>query len=152
MGFMKRSMQVPTLPSVIDCQVHSVQNFREKDRGNLFIVENCEIQRVFWIEGVPKTAKRGEHALRFTTQHFVAIQGAASLTLEDGKGESETIRLDHPVLMVTVPPMVFRTLSNFTEDAVIMAVCDRKFDINEYVERLEWEQLVLEKETSRLPV
>ena len=109
--------------------------FYDKLRGNLYVVEDKaigEIHRVFWISNVPRGGVRGEHSLKNTVQHFVAVAGQVTLYLA-GSTDRESIDLDSPDVMVSVAPDVWRSLTDFSDDAVVMVLCSHNYDAEEYV-------------------
>lgn len=129
-----------TTPSLDDCKFRRIKSFDGTEEGCLYVIEDeaiGPIRRIFWLRGMSPTTRRGGHALLFTTQHFVAMAGSATLKLDDGK-RSELFSLDKSDMLVTVPPMIFRTVFNFAEDAVIAVLCDFHYDEQEYLERDIW--------------
>lgn len=133
---------MPTKLSSIDlCDVAPVSLFID-ERGSLSVHQTARFRRfrrAFWLHSVPMGTSRGNHSLRKTTQTFIAIQGSVVITLEDAEGDYCKIDLRAQDDAVIVPPNIWRTLDSFSEDAIIMVLCDTPFDESEYVEnKITW--------------
>ena len=122
-----------------DSVVNHIAQFEGDGRGVLSVIEG-PYMRAFWLTHVPYFAERGDHAVRRTTQTFICIQGTARLTVEDMEGE-EYIALNDPQLAVQVPPLVWRKIHRCSADAVILVLCDRIYDADEYMkDKKAWKQ------------
>ena len=135
---------MPTKSSSIDlCDAVPVLSF-EDERGVLSVHQTKRyrrFRRIFWLHHVPAGTSRGNHALRKTTQTLIVIQGTARLKLEDTAGNVCIMDLYDQGDAVIVPPLVWRTLDLFSEDAIIMVLCDLAFDKSEYIEnRSAWKE------------
>ena len=135
---------MPTKLSSIDlCDVVPVSSF-EDERGVLSVHQTeryRRFRRVFWLHHVPAGTSRGSHALRKTTQTFIALQGTARLMLEDADGNTCTMHLSVQGEAVIVPPNIWRTIDSFSGNAIIMVLCDLAFDKSEYIEhRSAWKE------------
>ena len=63
------------------------------------------------------------------------------LTLEDVHGSVCKEEMTPSRSSIIVPPFIWRTLDSFSEDAIIMVLCDLAFDESEYVEnRSTWKE------------
>jgi len=110
-------------------------------RGSLTVVESgvdlpFSIARIFYIYGATKDCERGAHAHRDTWQSFIAIRGSFSLELTDGV-ESQTLNMGSPDRVLTVPPMIWARLYNFTEDALCLVLASSLYDPDDYIR--EWD-------------
>lgn len=118
----------------------------EDDRGILTVWEEGEgvpfdIERAFYIYGVPDGTERGGHAHRRTEQVLVALSGAVDLRLDDGE-DKKTYRCDAPQTGVYIPEGIWTDMTGFSEDAVVLVLASTTFDEDEYIrdyeEFLEW--------------
>ena len=82
-------------------------------------------------------ADRGGHALKCTSEIIVLLSGSCRLSLSNEAGilqSIDLIRLDSAIL---VEPLVYRTLSNFSSNCVLLHCYDRYFDPSEYIHSKE---------------
>ena len=103
-------------------------------RGNLTVVEKeipFEIKRVFYIYGVDDSS-RGGHRHKETFQAAICIKGSCTIYMNDGKTEN-TYTLDKPTECLLINPEDWHTMSDFSEDAVLLVFASTLFDINDYI-------------------
>jgi hypothetical protein len=110
-------------------------------RGSLTVVESgidlpFSIQRIFYIYGATKDCERGAHAHRETWQSFIAIRGSFSLELTNGNS-SQVLQMVRPDRVLTVPPMIWARLYNFTENALCLVLASSLYDPDDYIR--EWD-------------
>jgi hypothetical protein len=105
-------------------------------RGTLTIVGHDDIPfsiaRLFYVRKVPAQLERGGHAHRVTEQFVIAMAGALSLDLTDGRGK-KSFRLESPDRGVYIPPMIWDRLYDFTEDAVCMVLASTQYAESDYL-------------------
>jgi dTDP-4-dehydrorhamnose 3,5-epimerase-like enzyme len=120
---------------IIDLHVHS------DGRGNLAAVESCieapfEIKRVYYLYGIPDSQVRGAHAHKGLEQLVIAVAGKFEIVLDDGKSVVTTI-LNDPAKALYVPKMNWRTLQNFSKDAVCLVLASALYDESDYYRNYE---------------
>lgn len=91
-----------------------------------------QFQRLFWIHSIPFNTERGQHAHRTCWEFVLAISGQFTLTLHDGSQEQKFI-LDSPNRGVIIPPMVWCRLSDFSDNAVCLALASGDYDEEGYI-------------------
>ena len=106
-------------------------------RGNLSFFENSNqipfnIKRTYWIYDVPGGEIRGSHAFKKSHEFIISLSGSFDVVLHDGKQE-QTIHLNRSYFGVYVPNMLWRTLNNFSTNAVALIVSSTPYDANDYV-------------------
>lgn len=115
------------------------------ERGTLVIVGHTaipfSIARMFYVHGVPAGRERGGHAHRVTEQFVIAVAGAFSLDLSDGR-EKKSLRLDSPDRGVYVPPMVWDRLYDFSPGAVCLVLASTQYAEADYIR--EWASFLRE--------
>lgn len=121
----------------------------EDPRGNLSFIEHgprglCpfEIERVYWVYDVPAGKERHGRALRRTSEMIVAMSGSFDVVLDDGCGGERTISLSRSNSGVAVKPMTWRSLKNFSTNAVAMVLASAPYDADEYIE--DYQQFIAE--------
>ncbi len=106
-------------------------------RGNLSFFENnnqipFEIKRSYWIYDVPGGEIRGSHAFKKSQEFIVALSGSFNVVLHDGDEEVQ-YSLNRSYYGIYVPNMLWRTLVNFSTNALALIVSDLKFDERDYI-------------------
>lgn len=110
---------------------------RGDDRGRLVAIEAerevpFEIARVYYIYATQPGIDRGFHAHRTLSQLAVAVAGGCTIVLDDGR-KRVSVRLDEPTTGLTVPPMVWHELTDFSTDCVLMVLADAIYDETDYI-------------------
>jgi dTDP-4-dehydrorhamnose 3,5-epimerase-like enzyme len=103
-------------------------------RGNLTIVESelpFSIQRVYYLHSVPSGQQRGAHAHKELEQIAIAVHGSLEITLDNGKS-TEKFLMDDPTKGLYIPKLVWRTLQNFSKDAVLLVLASLKYSEEDY--------------------
>ncbi len=91
-----------------------------------------DIKRVFYIYGVDPEKKRGQHTQKTLKEVVVCLRGKCKIRLEDATGE-KTFELDRPDTGLYIGPMVWREMSDFSSDCILLAVADQLYDEKDYV-------------------
>jgi UDP-2-acetamido-3-amino-2,3-dideoxy-glucuronate N-acetyltransferase len=89
--------------------------------------------RIFFVYHVPNARVRGEHAHRQCSQLLVAINGAVSVVLDNGRSCRQEVRLDTPAVGVLIPPMVWGIQYRFSADAILAVFASHPYDTEEYI-------------------
>ncbi len=107
------------------------------ERGNLSFFQNEDhlpfsIQRVYWIYDVPGGEVRGGHAYREMQEFIIALSGSFDVVLFDGKDEKK-FTLNRSYYGLYVPKMVWRSMENFSTNALAFVATDSFYDEKEYI-------------------
>ena len=95
-----------------------------------------ETKRIFIIYG-NKNFTRGNHAHKKCSQVFYPLFGKAQITIQFKKNKKDII-LDHKKnRAVLVPPKTWCDVKFLTKNAIILVLCDYKYDFNDYIESYE---------------
>lgn len=121
--------------TVDDCAIIDVRVFSD-DRGYLSVIEGgldipFDIKRVYYLYMVPEAA-RGAHAHKRLQQFLIATSGSVHVTLDDGN-KKKTFVLDKPWKGLLITPSLWRTLDNFSGDAVCMVLASERYDETDYI-------------------
>lgn len=122
---MQRALgQVITLPKITD------------PRGNLTVAEGeylpFAIKRAYWVYDVPGGENRGGHAHKCCREFIVAVSGAFTVTLDNGK-ERKSYLLNHPYQGLLVETGIWRTLEDFSSGAVCLVLASEEFEEDDYI-------------------
>ena len=114
---------------------------RGDDRGSLVAYEAATglpfaIARAYTVFGTTVGTRRGYHAHRSLNQIAVAVAGACSMLIDDGAIRGE-LRLDRPDRALTIPPMVWHEMFDFTPDCVLLVLADAAYAEVDYVRRYD---------------
>ena len=106
-------------------------------RGSLVAIEGMSdipfaIARVYYVYATVTGVTRGLHAHRALNQLAVAVAGSCTMLLDDG-AHRVTVRLDDPAVGLTLPPMVWHEMSDFSSDCVLMVLADAAYDEADYI-------------------
>ena len=107
------------------------------ERGNLSFFQNEDhlpfsIQRVYWIYDVPGGEVRGGHAYREMQEFIIALSGSFDVVLFDGK-EEKKYTLNRSYYGLYVPKMVWRSMENFSTNALAFVASDSFYDEQDYI-------------------
>ena len=106
-------------------------------RGNLSFYESghqipFEIKRTYWIYDVPGGVERGSHAFKTSHEFIVSLSGSFDVVLHDGK-EEKVFHMNRSYYGLYVPNMIWRTLNNFSTNAITLMVASTLYDENDYI-------------------
>jgi hypothetical protein len=106
-------------------------------RGNLTFVEGgrevpFDIQRVYWIYGVPGGERRGGHAYGRLHEMIIALSGSFEVRLDDGS-RRKTYTLSRGYRGLYVPNMIWRELESFSTNAVCLILASEPYDEGDYI-------------------
>lgn len=107
------------------------------DRGFLTTIEGnkdipFEIKRVYYLSDVLKDKERAHHAHKRSKRVLSAIKGSVCVSLFDGIHKRKII-LDSPEKAVYFDNLVWCELSNFENDAIVLALASEGYDEAEYI-------------------
>ena len=110
---------------------------RGDDRGRLVAIEENSdvpfaIARVYYVYATTPGTTRGLHAHRTLKQLAVAVTGSCTMLLDDGAGQVE-VRLDDPATGLTLPPMVWHEMKDFSPGCVLLVLADAAYDEDDYI-------------------
>ena len=110
---------------------------RGDERGSLVPIEGGRdvpfaIARVYTVFGTLPGVRRGFHAHRRSKQVAVAAAGACTMLLDDGETQRR-VRLDQPDQALTIPPMIWHEMEDFTPDCVLMVLADTAYEEADYI-------------------
>jgi dTDP-4-dehydrorhamnose 3,5-epimerase-like enzyme len=103
-------------------------------RGNLTVIEKVvpfDIKRIFYIYGVDNS-ERGGHRHFQTQQAAICIRGNCCIYSDNGIEESSFI-LDSPDKCLLIQPEDWHSMSNFSEDAILMVLASAYFEASDYI-------------------
>lgn len=130
------AMPILTDDLIAGCKLFQLP-LRGDERGSLVPIEvgrdvPFEIKRVYTVFGTKPGVRRGFHAHLATEQAAIAVAGGCTMVLEDGR-ERRSVRLDRPDQALTIPPMVWHEMEDFTDDCVLMVLADAPYDEADYI-------------------
>ena len=111
------------------------------ERGNLSFFENgnqipFEIKRVHWIFDVPGGEERGGLAYKETEEFVVAASGSFDVIVDDGTS-CRTIPLNRSYKGVYIPKGLWRTIDNFSTNAVALIAVSTIYDPDDAIRNYE---------------
>jgi dTDP-4-dehydrorhamnose 3,5-epimerase-like enzyme len=105
--------------------------------GRLGVVEGEQhvpfaIRRVFYVTDMEPGLRRGGHAHKGQSQGLIALAGALTVTLDDGR-KVEAHRLDRPDALLYVPPMLWLDYVADAAGAVLLVLASDHYDEGDYI-------------------
>lgn len=110
-------------------------------RGNLTFVEGgrhvlFDIKRAFWIYDVPGGEMRGGHAYRRNQELIIAVSGSLDVEVNDGKTAC-SFSLNRSYYGLYVPPLHWRSLVNFSTNALCLVLASEYYNELDYLRNYE---------------
>jgi len=105
-------------------------------RGKLTVIDKIipfDIKRIFYIYDV--TADRGNHGHKRNISALVCIKGTCKVRVNDGKS-MDVYDLDAPEKILVLQPGEYRTMFDFSPDAVLMVMASEHYDADDYFDEL----------------
>ncbi|NIF31116.1 WxcM-like domain-containing protein [Enterobacter sp. Cy-643] len=120
---------------LIPLQIHG------DERGSLVALETeknipFEIRRVYYLFDTKKDVIRGYHAHKALKQVAIAVRGSCKFTLDDGHERVDVI-LNNPAQGLLIESFMWREMSEFSDDCVLMVLADSQYDESDYVRDYE---------------
>jgi dTDP-4-dehydrorhamnose 3,5-epimerase-like enzyme len=91
-----------------------------------------DINRIFFVSGVPAGSMRGHHAHRQCHQLLICPIGVVSVVIADGSS-SRTITLDTPEKALHIPPGLWAEEIYRDPTTVLLVLCDRPYEPEDYI-------------------
>lgn len=118
------------------------------ERGCLSVAEvgqhvPFEVKRVYWIYRTCPNVTRGLHAHRELQQLAIAVSGSCQMLLDDGASRV-SYRLDSPTRGLLIEPGMWREMTEFSEDCVLLVLASEGYDESDYLR--DYEQFLKFKE------
>jgi hypothetical protein len=143
---------------VKNSELVKLQYFDDFPDGILVIGESLktvpfEIKRIYYITNLsnPK-AVRGKHAHKSLEQYLFCVSGSFHLHIDDGV-QKQNILLDNPYRGIKLGPRVWRTMSKFSRDCVILVLASDYYDEHDYIrDYSEFKEYIQEYERDQLAI
>lgn len=103
-------------------------------RGKLTVIDNIvpfDVKRAFFIYDV--TSDRGNHGHKRNRSALVCVKGTCKVKVLCGS-TSNIYDLDVPEKVLILEPEEYRTMYDFSPDAVLLVLASEHFDSDDYVE------------------
>lgn len=91
-----------------------------------------KIRRIFYEYGVECSSLRGKHANRNSRFCLIAVAGSCEVLVEDGINKT-IYYLDKPNKVLYLDKMIWKTMSGFSTDCVLLVLSDCLYDKDEYI-------------------
>jgi dTDP-4-dehydrorhamnose 3,5-epimerase-like enzyme len=133
-------LEMPEIPTLVECP------YITSDLGVLGVIEGTDIlpfpvSRMYFIHNVPPGAERGSHAHKELKQLMMCLSGSVEVVLDDGDN-TFTFVLKNSYQAIQVPSGYWRTLKNFSVDAVLVVLASNEYEESDYIrdrsEFLDW--------------
>tara|TARA_B100001250_G_scaffold43882_1_gene34531 strand:- start:1221 stop:1625 length:405 start_codon:yes stop_codon:yes gene_type:complete len=107
------------------------------DRGSLVALESDKsipfnIKRIYYIFGTKQNITRGKHAHFSLKQVLLCVTGSCKILLDDGDVR-ESVILNSPTKGLLIESFVWREMSQFSSDCVLLVVASEHYDESDYI-------------------
>ena len=126
--------------TVFDCSIIHFPKIQNR-AGNITPIQNniespFAIKRVYYLYDVPGGESRGAHAHKELEQLIIAASGSFDVVLFDGK-EEKKYTLNRSYYGLYVPKMLWRSMENFSTNALAFVASDSLYDEKDYIREKE---------------
>ena len=90
-------------------------------------------KRIFFLYGKEKKG-RGDHAHKKCSQLFVPILGKCILSIKTPNKEKKFLLRHENKIAILTPPKYWCGVKFLTKNTVLMVVCDKEYNFNDYLE------------------
>lgn len=110
----------------------------EDPRGNLSFIESgkllpFDIERVYWTYDIPSWRERSGRALRTCAEVIIATSGQFTVTIDRGDGNEKRFTLNRSNVGLYLPPMTWRSISDFVTGSTCLVIASKLFDEADYI-------------------
>tara|TARA_Y100001958_G_C20918318_1_gene333611 strand:+ start:121 stop:531 length:411 start_codon:yes stop_codon:yes gene_type:complete len=107
------------------------------DRGSLVALEAnetipFEIKRVYYLFDTKHDVVRGMHAHLSLKQVILCVTGSCKILLDNGVSK-DTVFLDSPTKGLLIESLVWREISDFSPDCVLLVIASEHYDESDYI-------------------
>ena len=107
------------------------------ERGQLVALEEFKdipfaIKRVYYVYDTDKDIIRGHHSHNTLEQILICVNGSCKVLLDNGR-EKKKVYLEKPYEGLYIPPMMWREMYDFSEDAVLMVLASEIYNEDDYI-------------------
>lgn len=127
---------------VNNCSIIELSKIQDGRDGCIAVAE-CQkqipfdIKRVYYIYDLhDKVALRGKHAHKHNQQVIFCINGAFTLTLDDGCRQEEIV-LDSPGKGVYMGVGIWHTMKAFSDNCILLVLASDLYDEQDYIRNYE---------------
>lgn len=90
------------------------------------------VNRVFFLRDIDSAAVRGMHSHAELKQLIICLSGSFEITLDCLK-EKETFRMTSNDISLYLDGRVWRTMTKFSHDAIVLVLCDKEYELDHVV-------------------
>ncbi|HOS84392.1 MAG TPA: FdtA/QdtA family cupin domain-containing protein [Bacteroidales bacterium] len=121
---------------ITECKLIDLPKIQDP-RGNLSFIEGGKhipfaVERTYWIYDVPGGQTRGGHAYTNLHECIIALSGSFDVVINNGK-ETKTISLNRSYYGLYVPPMIWRSLENFSTNSLCLILSSAPYSEDLYI-------------------
>jgi len=90
-----------------------------------------DVKRIFYIYDV--ASERGKHGHKRNRSALFCVKGTCRVKVNNA-GDITTFDLDSPEKILVLEPEEYRTMFDFSQDAVLMVLASEHFDPDDYID------------------
>ena len=129
------------MTTVNQCYILDIESKSDMDMRSILVANGdtvpFNVERVYYLYGVPGNESRGAHAHKELYQLIVALNGSFDVVLDDGVNK-KTFTLSNPNQGLLVVPGLWRDLNNFSSpDVVCLVLASMTYSEDDYIRNYE---------------
>lgn len=141
-----------SMNSIKDCRIIKFTNHGDQ-RGSLVAIESKKeipfnLKRIFYIFESNNRMIRGQHANMISEFVLVCVSGNCTVKVSDSK-EEKLIELSSPFEGLYIPNMIWKEMSNFSSDSILLVLSSAFYNKDEYITDFEKYKSIMENTTHR---
>jgi hypothetical protein len=112
------------------------------ERGNLTFLQfpdhlPFEVERTFWIYGIPGGEKRGGHAYKIQQEVIIALTGSFDIIITNQDHTIKKFSLNRSYYGLYIPPLTWRHMENFSTNALSLHISSSTYNREDYIYEFE---------------
>lgn len=109
----------------------------KEENGELGVLEYVKefdflVKRIFFLRNIDSKSTRGGHAHKELKQIIICLSGLFEITLDNGP-KKKVFKMNETNNCLYVDGKVWRDMKNFSNNAVMLVLCDREYKYDEVV-------------------
>lgn len=123
-----------------ECKIIDFPEFVDST-GSLTFVEGMNhfdfvIHRIYYLTRLTENSIRGGHAHKALYQVVIPISGSFEVCIDDGIN-SKRVRLTRPNQGLLITPFIWRTLEQFSLNAICLVLASDRYNEDDYIRNYE---------------
>lgn len=119
----------------------------ESKEGILSVFEHLmpgQIERVYFIYGVPNNKIRGGHRHKTTWQGLVCLNGSCKVYVQDEHGLENIYEINDPATCILLKPSDWHQMFDFSPNSILLVMANKNYDPEDYIDEAYLPERIIE--------